>query len=1469
MVMLNGENWEKYRSIMKIKFKQLEAYEWIEKETKPSDVKGDPAELKKYKNAALAVNLLLLRTTDGDDNELVRCQDCEDITAAWSKLTAKYEGDKNQRLLRAFDDMILEKFAGIEQAPVYVQRYEKYAKMITENSDSVEELAKVIVISNIFRSLPSEFDPVKQKVRESPESYTLAKISSAIIIRARELASEKKYEEQFGGLNKANERDEEIDKLNAQINQISFKSNDRNTNNSWNSPYDQQYGNGRGRGSYNFYRPRGRGRGWYRGGYDRGGYERGGSDRGGYERGGSDRGGYERGGSDRGGYGRGSYGDSSSSVTGRLNHIGGAADARHSEEPQTKDEDRSTVTSVKPRKIVASLGAVLGAIMKSESPERSRRKIVGYLGTIVAENRAEEQTGTPIEENEHKNERPESESKEKENKKPKKIIARLNGIENSNEKLSSETIILDSGATEYTFKNRELMKDYKDRSSEEEYVRLANGQEEKVEGVGIVALNSNKHTLTLRKVLHVPTLQANFMSVKKLTEAGMNVNFKDSYGIIRYGSEDLLCAEWKSFGYSILYQNNKKKAKSTFQRDRERDHERMISSLRMSDEEEQYTEWHERLGHPGIEMQNCIMRMMSLTALKQFQCESCIKAKQARAHHPPSEQYTKRPLQRIHSDLIGPIKHKGKNLFILTVKDDYSRHTNIYFIKKKSAEEVKEKLSDYIEHNEHRTGFKVAEFKSDNGLEFMNNELDMYLQSKKIRHLTSCTYTPQQNGKAETFNKQLENIAKAVLFHSGASNDYLIDALVFANTIHNVLPKKTLDFRCPEELFLGKRPDYKAFHPFMCKVLVRKSGPFGKFAGKSIEAVNLGPLPYGKGHRYEELGTRKRGESINTEFLDRVYPMREKQSEQKSENSQNKSKEQYVRVDDMNPSSTEQSQQPNSEYEQEQTESELGELEQWQEFETEEEEEFNFDEIVKLDVDERIVELSYEEAVNGLESEYWIAAIKEELETFEKHDAFEEIDVLETSLSESNCVDSRWVFVKKYDANGEVSRYRARLVARGFNIEVEPSRKYAPTISKPQLRLMLVEAIRNGHHVHQVDVRTAYLYSKLLDEIFIELPAGYQPKQLPCTVMKIKKAMYGLPQSGRLWFDHLKETLNRLGFQNLKNEESVFTNGSLRLGIFVDDILAIGDLAEIEKFKKEFEECYEIRDGGELNYFLGTEYQVVRDGSIYKIGLSNKAKINDLVMKFRQEKAKYQSVPSIYQKAQIRSEPKDETPVAENLISSLVGSLKFIESSSHPEIAFALSIVAAQQNKSTWGVMRQALKILVYLKWHIDEQLWIEVVEEQKVESFTDASHIGIFDGGMSRAGQAVYYCGCLISWSTAKIKKVCKSPAESELFAAINKTERIELIENTLDELQVQREETALYVDSKTVIDCVENPTNRSKMINRRNEIELMKQFAATRELCKIDSKDNRADVLTKPFGPGPFGVAKFNLNVYNNESA
>lgn len=101
IIKLSTETYETWKKMVEINLKMNKAYEWVKnKKTKETLTTEENKET--YINAALKVNYLLLRSTDGEDNEIVRNQDSEDISTAYYKLVEKYEGNKDEILLRNF-----------------------------------------------------------------------------------------------------------------------------------------------------------------------------------------------------------------------------------------------------------------------------------------------------------------------------------------------------------------------------------------------------------------------------------------------------------------------------------------------------------------------------------------------------------------------------------------------------------------------------------------------------------------------------------------------------------------------------------------------------------------------------------------------------------------------------------------------------------------------------------------------------------------------------------------------------------------------------------------------------------------------------------------------------------------------------------------------------------------------------------------------------------------------------------------------------------------------------------------------------------------------------------------------------------------------------------------------------------------------------------------------------------------------
>jgi hypothetical protein len=137
--------------------------------------------------------------------------------------------------------------------------------------------------------------------------------------------------------------------------------------------------------------------------------------------------------------------------------------------------------------------------------------------------------------------------------------------------------------------------------------------------------------------------------------------------------------------------------------------------------------------------------------------------------------------------------------------------------------------------------------------------------------------------------------------------------------------------------------------------------------------------------------------------------------------------------------------------------------------------------------------------------------------------------------------------------------------------------------------------------IEQMDVKTAFLYGSVEEEIFVEQPHGLNDNT--GRVCKLNKALYGLKQSLRIWYKTLAQFLQDNGFSFLDSDHSVFVKGSTYIAVYVDDLLIIGpDKTELQYIKNRLSTQFRMTDLGPIAFYLGMIVTRDRKNRILRLG---------------------------------------------------------------------------------------------------------------------------------------------------------------------------------------------------------------------------------------------------------------------------
>ena len=397
------------------------------------------------------------------------------------------------------------------------------------------------------------------------------------------------------------------------------------------------------------------------------------------------------------------------------------------------------------------------------------------------------------------------------------------------------------------------------------------------------------------------------------------------------------------------------------------------------------------------------------------------------------------------------------------------------------------------------------------------------------------------------------------------------------------------------------------------------------------------------------------------------------------------------------------------------------------------------------------------------------------------------------------------------------------------------------------LRLLLALSVLNDWKAYQIDVKTAFLYGNLEEEIYMKQPEGFIKEGNEHLVCKLKKSLYGLKQAPRVWHEEIKGTLIELGFTQLTCDNGIFKlvneERYLILAVWVDDMPIFYKRDEDRQWLTEkLKLKYELQEGN-LEYILGIK--IIREEGIMKI--NQQAYIENKVKEYGLQEAKGCMTPMIMnQKLNEEEEERDDRDYRE-LIGSLMHSMVY----TRPDIGYAVSVLSRSLGKSTRGHYEAGKRVLRYLKQ--TKNLSIQYSKEKtELEVYVDSA-----DEIQPHYGYVIKLAGGAISWKSTKAKFATLSSAESEYIALTSVTQEVVWLRELLCELGFeQNRSTKIFEDNQAAIAIAKNPVQqgRTKHLGRRLAFvkDAIKNDQINLEYCPTEVMV--ADMLTKAINEAKF---------------
>ncbi|KAK3266748.1 hypothetical protein CYMTET_24652 [Cymbomonas tetramitiformis] len=442
-------------------------------------------------------------------------------------------------------------------------------------------------------------------------------------------------------------------------------------------------------------------------------------------------------------------------------------------------------------------------------------------------------------------------------------------------------------------------------------------------------------------------------------------------------------------------------------------------------------------------------------------------------------------------------------------------------------------------------------------------------------------------------------------------------------------------------------------------------------------------------------------------------------------------------------------------------------------------------------------------------------------------------------------LDMSLVLKVKLDKHRQLQKRKARVCVRGNKQEygVDYFDTFAPCTQLSSVRLVIILALNLALNVYHMDVETAFLNSVLEEDLYVKLPRGLEYQGRTCA--KLLKAVYGLKQAGKEWFETSDAFI--MGYDERMRRSDVepcLYYITVIILAYVDDyIVATNSRSWYDNFVAAFNSQYACKDLGVLDLVMGIGVRW-GPGMAY---LSQSGYISRMIETYGLQDAKPASLPMSPGCSLAPSDGKDATIPFRGLL----GQLQWVARCTRPDIMAAVSVLSrfcASYGPEHFVALKQVVR---YLKGTVGHELVLRTTSSVPrglglasgalpLCIYTDADYAGCKTTRRSTSGIAVYLCGSLLIFSSIMQRCVSLSTTEAEIIAMSEGAREIKYIINVLTDLVDICTLVQMYCDNQGAIhlasDYVNN--NRSKHIEVRSMYirELVKSKMVEAMYCALE---------------------------------